>query len=61
MSLVHNELAHGAADPTAPLLELQAVTKQFGGLKAVDSVDLAVRPREIVSIIGANGAGQTTV
>ncbi len=61
MSLVHNELAHGAADPTAPLLELQAVTKQFGGLKAVDSVDLVVRPREIVSIIGPNGAGKTTV
>jgi branched-chain amino acid transport system ATP-binding protein len=61
MSLVHDELASGAEQSTAPLLELRAVTKQFGGLKAVDSVDLIVRPREIVSIIGPNGAGKTTV
>ncbi len=61
MNLVHNELANGAVPLTTPLLELKAVTKQFGGLKAVDSVDLVVRPREIVSIIGPNGAGKTTV
>lgn len=61
MSLVHDELASGAEQSTAPLLELRAVTKQFGGLKAVDSVDLIVKPREIVSIIGPNGAGKTTV
>jgi branched-chain amino acid transport system ATP-binding protein len=61
MNLVHDELASSAEQSTAPLLELKAVTKQFGGLKAVDSVDLIVRPREIVSIIGPNGAGKTTV
>ena len=61
MSLIHNDLTNGPTQSTAPLLELKAVTKQFGGLKAVDSVDLAVRPREIVSIIGPNGAGKTTV
>jgi len=61
MSLTYNELTNRAIQPTAPLLELKAVTKQFGGLKAVDSVDLIVRPREIVSIIGPNGAGKTTV
>ncbi|HZO74451.1 MAG TPA: ABC transporter ATP-binding protein [Ktedonobacteraceae bacterium] len=44
-----------------PLLELSAVTKQFGGLTAVEKVNLVVRPREIVSIIGPNGAGKTTV
>lgn len=44
-----------------PLLELNAVTKQFGGLTAVENVNLVVRPREIVSIIGPNGAGKTTV
>jgi branched-chain amino acid transport system ATP-binding protein len=43
------------------LLELKQVTKNFGGLAAVQSVDLAVFPREIVSIIGPNGAGKTTV
>jgi branched-chain amino acid transport system ATP-binding protein len=43
------------------LLELSKVTKHFGGLAAVQDVDLVVRPREIVSIIGPNGAGKTTV
>ena len=44
-----------------PLLDLQQVTKHFGGLAAVQSVDLQVYPQEIVSIIGPNGAGKTTV
>jgi branched-chain amino acid transport system ATP-binding protein len=43
------------------LLELNAVTKRFGGLAAVQDVDLVVKPQEIVSIIGPNGAGKTTV
>jgi branched-chain amino acid transport system ATP-binding protein len=44
-----------------PLLELKQVTKNFGGLAAVQNVDLAVFPREIISVIGPNGAGKTTV
>ncbi|GER85464.1 ABC transporter ATP-binding protein [Thermogemmatispora aurantia] len=44
-----------------PLLELKKVTKHFGGLAAVQDVDLAIYPQEIVSIIGPNGAGKTTV
>jgi branched-chain amino acid transport system ATP-binding protein len=44
-----------------PLLELSKVTKYFGGLAAVQDVDLQVWPRKIVSIIGPNGAGKTTV
>ena len=43
------------------LLELDAVTKQFGGLKAVEAVTFKVYPGQIVSIIGPNGAGKTTV
>jgi branched-chain amino acid transport system ATP-binding protein len=43
------------------LLELTKVTKYFGGLAAVQDLDLQVWPREIVSIIGPNGAGKTTV
>ncbi len=43
------------------LLELTRVTKYFGGLAAVQDLDLQVWPREIVSIIGPNGAGKTTV
>src|SRR5438105_1017440 len=44
-----------------PLLVLDKVSKRFGGLAAVQDVDLYVRSREIVSIIGPNGAGKTTV
>jgi branched-chain amino acid transport system ATP-binding protein len=44
-----------------PLLELNAVTKQFGGLTAVEAVTFKVYPGQIVSIIGPNGAGKTTV
>jgi branched-chain amino acid transport system ATP-binding protein len=53
----------GEADETAaqPLLELSGVTKSFGGLAAVQGVDLQIRPKEIVSVIGPNGAGKTTV
>ncbi len=53
--------AAGAASPAAPLLDAQQVTMQFGGLKAVDSVDLhGARAGEIVGLIGPNGAGKTT-
>lgn len=44
-----------------PLLELQNVTKRFGGLRAVKNVSLTMNPGEILFIIGPNGAGKTTV
>jgi len=44
-----------------PLLQLEAVTMQFGGLKAVSSLDLEVGTGELVGLIGPNGAGKTTV
>ncbi len=44
-----------------PMLDLSKVSKHFGGLAAVQDVDLQVWPQEIVSIIGPNGAGKTTV
>jgi len=44
-----------------PMLKLSKVTKNFGGLAAVENVDLEVYPQEIISIIGPNGAGKTTV
>ncbi len=43
------------------LLSIQHVTKVFGGLTAVDSVDLDIAERSITSLIGPNGAGKTTL
>ncbi|HEY8332047.1 MAG TPA: ABC transporter ATP-binding protein [Pseudomonas sp.] len=45
----------------SPLLEVAALTRRFGGLTAVDGVDLQVREGELVSVIGPNGAGKTTL
>ncbi len=42
-------------------LELQDVTIQFGGLKAVSDLGFHVAPGELVGLIGPNGAGKTTV
>lgn len=43
------------------LLEVNTLTKHFGGLTAVNQVGLTVNPGEIVSLIGPNGAGKTTL
>ncbi len=43
-----------------PLLTLRNVSKRFGGLAAVDGVDLSIQPGEIYGLIGPNGAGKTT-
>jgi ABC-type branched-subunit amino acid transport system ATPase component len=45
----------------AALLELQGISKHFGGLTCIDTLDLHVDEREIVSVIGPNGAGKTTL
>jgi branched-chain amino acid transport system ATP-binding protein len=45
----------------AVILEMQNVTRRFGGLVATDDVSLSVRHREILGIIGPNGAGKSTI
>ena len=43
-----------------PVLKLENVTMQFGGVVAVDDLSMEVRRGEIVALIGPNGAGKTT-
>ena len=43
------------------LLSLQSVTRRFGGLVAVDSIDLEVADGGVTAVIGPNGAGKTTL
>jgi ABC-type branched-subunit amino acid transport system ATPase component len=42
------------------MLELQNLSRHFGGVKAVDSLDLTVRQGEILGLIGPNGSGKST-
>ncbi|MTD29098.1 high-affinity branched-chain amino acid ABC transporter ATP-binding protein LivG [Erwinia sorbitola] len=46
---------------TQPLLAVNGLMMRFGGLLAVNNVELELHPQEIVSLIGPNGAGKTTV
>ncbi|MBV8575489.1 MAG: ATP-binding cassette domain-containing protein, partial [Acetobacteraceae bacterium] len=45
----------------APLLEVEHISKRFGGLVAVKDISFRIRPGEILGLIGPNGSGKSTV
>jgi ABC-type branched-subunit amino acid transport system ATPase component/ABC-type branched-subunit amino acid transport system permease subunit len=46
---------------TEPLLEIKALSKHFGGIKAVQNLDLTICKGDVAVLIGPNGSGKTTV
>ena len=44
-----------------PLITLENVTKRFGTFTAIDSIDLAIYPREFFALLGPSGCGKTTI
>lgn len=48
-------------DGAAPLFEVRALTKRFGGLRAIDDLSLAIAEGGIQAVIGPNGSGKTTL
>jgi len=54
-------VARRSGDPATPLLEVRGLRKAYGGIKALQTVDLTVRPGSIVAVIGPNGSGKTTL
>jgi branched-chain amino acid transport system ATP-binding protein len=48
------------ANPSTPVLEVAGLAKIFGGLRAVNDINMTIQKGELVGLIGPNGAGKTT-
>ncbi|MDP3524053.1 MAG: ATP-binding cassette domain-containing protein, partial [Hoeflea sp.] len=46
---------------TVPIITMRSITKRFGGVTALENVDLDIRAGEVLAIVGDNGAGKSTL
>jgi branched-chain amino acid transport system ATP-binding protein len=53
-------ILESSASATGPLLECRALTMRFGGVVALDNLDLQIRHGEVLGLLGPNGSGKTT-
>ena len=54
-------VVQAVAQNSTPLLEMRGISKSFPGVKALDSVDIALYPGTVTALIGENGAGKSTL
>ncbi len=55
------KLAKNETPSSAPVLEVETLSKHFGGVKALDNMGMTVSANEIHALIGPNGSGKTTL
>ena len=56
-----DSIAQRSSDERTPFLEIEGLTKLFGGVRAVDNVDFSIGTDEMRCVIGPNGCGKTTL
>jgi ABC-type branched-subunit amino acid transport system ATPase component/ABC-type branched-subunit amino acid transport system permease subunit len=54
-------IQQSASDVQSPIVSIRGVSKSFGGIVALNEVDLAIAPGTVHALIGPNGAGKTTL
>jgi simple sugar transport system ATP-binding protein len=53
--------ADETADPARPFVEMRAISKTFGAVRALENVNLSVAPGEVLGLVGDNAAGKSTL